>query len=262
MLLGVSRSSLYYEPQPPSAGDLALLRRIDELFLQHPYYGSRRMRVALQREGHLLNRKHAQRLMRLLGIEGMAPGPSTSRPHPEHLVFPYLLKGLAIERPNQVWSSDITYLPTAHGYAYLVAIMDWFSRAILSWRISNAMTVDFCLETLEEALRRFDAPEIFNTDQGAQFTSREFVGAVHDAGARMSMDGQGRCRDNIFIERVWRSLKYEEVYLKSYEDVRATRQGVGQWFRFYNHRRPHQALDYHTPMSVYRDRPRPLPRAA
>lgn len=252
-LLQVSRSGLYYEPVSASEYDLTLMRRIDELYLDHPYYGSRRMAVELGRGGHPVNRKHVQRLMRVMGLEGMAPGPSTSKPHPEHVVFPYLLRGLTVDRPNQVWATDITYLPMAHGYAYLVAVMDWFSRAVLSWRVSNAMTVAFCLEALDEALRTFGVPEILNTDQGAQFTSREFVGAVQASGAKVSMDGQGRCRDNIFVERLWRSLKYEEVYLKAYDDLPAVRRGVGRWFWFYDNERPHQALGYRTPMSVYRD---------
>jgi len=179
--------------------------------------------------------------------------------HPQHAVFPYLLKGLTIDRPNQVWSTDITYLPMAHGYAYLVAVMDWFSRAVLSWRLSNSMTVDFCLEALQEAFRGYGSPEIFNSDQGSQFTDRSFVVAVEESGARVSMDGKGRWRDNVFVERLWRSLKYEEVYLKAYEDMRATRDGVGRWMRFYNHERPHQALGYATPMSIHqagKDRPR------
>lgn len=252
-LLRVSRSALYYEPAAVSADELALMRRIDAVYVEHPYYGSRRMAVELGAGGEPVNRKHVQRLMRIMGLEGMAPGPSTSKPHPEHLVFPYLLRGLTIDRPNQVWATDITYLPMATGYAYLVAVMDWFSRAVLSWRVSNAMTVAFCLEALDEALRTFGTPEIFNTDQGAQFTSREFVGAVQASGARVSMDGQGRCMDNIFVERLWRSLKYEDVYLKAYDDLAAVRGGVGHWFRFYDYERPHQALGYRTPMSVYRD---------
>jgi putative transposase len=251
-LVHVSRSSLYYEPVETSAEELALMRQIDELHLEHPYYGSRRMAVALGAKGHQVNRKHMQRLMRVMGIEGMAPGPSTSKPHPQHTVYPYLLRGVTVERADQVWATDITYLPMEQGYAYLVAIMDWFSRAVLAWRVSNSLMVDFCLEALEEALRRFGPPEIFNSDQGSQFTDRSFVALVEEAGARMSMDGRGRWRDNVFTERLWRSLKYEEVYLKAYEDVRGARQGIASWFRFYNHDRPHQALGYATPMKIYR----------
>lgn len=261
-LLHVSRSSLYYDPVETPAEELALMRRIDELYLKRPYYGSRRMVVALEAEGLTINRKHVQRLMQVMGIEGMAPGPSTSKPHPQHAVFPYLLKGLTIDRPNQVWSTDITYLPMAHGYAYLVAVMDWFSRAVLSWRLSNSMTVDFCLEALQEAFRGYGSPEIFNSDQGSQFTDRSFVVAVEESGARVSMDGKGRWRDNVFVERLWRSLKYEEVYLKAYEDMRATRDGVGRWMRFYNHERPHQALGYATPMSIHQTAKNRARRAA
>lgn len=252
MLLGLSRSGLYYEPAPESSVDLGLMRRIDEVYLERPYFGSRRMTVTLQTAGHDVNRKHVQRLMRLMGLEGMAPGPNTSRPHPEHVVYPYLLKGLVIDRPDMVWATDITYIPLASGWAYLVAIMDWFSRAVLAWRLSNTMTTLFCVEALEEALRNHGPPGIFNTDQGAQFTDQDFVGVLKRHNVRISMDGKGRCMDNIFVERLWRSLKYEEVYLHAPDDVRQARSGIGRWFRFYNDERPHQALDYLTPSHVYR----------
>lgn len=232
--------------------ELVLMRRIDEIFLERPYYGSRRMAVVLTREGRLTNRKLAQRLMRIMGLEGMAPGPSTSKPHPEQVKYPYLLKGLKITRPNQVWATDITYLPMAHGFGYLVAIMDWYSRAVLAWRISNTLTVDFCVEALQEALRHHRNPEIFNTDQGAQFTSKEFIDVLISKGVSVSMDGKGRCMDNIFVERLWRSLKYEEVYLRAYDDLREANDRIGQWIQFYNFERPHQALDYRTPFEVHR----------
>jgi putative transposase len=250
-LLSLNRSTMYYEQLEVSEEERALMRRIDEVYLEHPYFGSRRMAQWLSRERLPVNRKRAQRLMRVMGLEGMAPGPSTSRPHPEHVKYPYLLKGLAILRPNQVWASDITYLPLAHGYGYLVAVMDWFSRAVLAWRISNALTVEFCVEALQEALRHQDAPTIFNTDQGVQFTSEDFTGALKAEGIRISMDGKGRFRDNIFVERLWRSLKYEEVYLHAYADLREARESIGRWFQFYNRERQHQALGYRTPMEVH-----------
>lgn len=250
-LLNLNRSTIYYEPVGVSEEELVMMRRIDEIYLKWPFYGSRRIAVTLSREGRPTNRKLVQRLMRLMGLEGMAPGPSTSKPRPEHKKYPYLLKGLKIVRPNQVWSTDITYLPLAHGYGYLVAIMDWFSRAVLGWRISNTLTVDFCIEALQEALHNYPSPEIFNTDQGAQFTSEDFIKTVEGNGIRMSMDGKGRCVDNIFVERLWRSLKYEEVYLRAYEDLREARERIGKWLYFYNTERPHQALNYLTPQEIH-----------
>jgi putative transposase len=251
-LLQVARSGLYYQPVEVSPDELALMRRIDGVYLERPYYGSRRMTVALQAEGREVNRKHVQRLMRLMGLEGMAPGPHTSRPHPEHVIYPYLLRGLKVVRPNQVWATDITYLPLAYGWAYLVAVMDWFSRAVLAWRVSNTLATSFCIEAIEEALRQHGPPDIFNSDQGAQFTDSAFTGVLKAHGVAISMDGKGRCMDNIFVERLWRSLKYEEVYLNAYCDVREAWAGTGRWLRFYNHERPHQALGYQTPMQVYR----------
>lgn len=250
-LLQLARSSLYYEPVEVSAEELALMRRIDELYLKHPYFGSRRMTAALGREGVHVNRKRIQRLMGAMGLEGMAPGPGTSQPHPEHVIYPYLLRDLQVVRADHVWAADITYVPLAQGFAFLVAILDWFSRAVLAWRLSNTLAVDFCIEALEEALERQGPPDIFNTDQGAQFTADEFTQVLKRHDVRISMDGKGRCRDNIFVERLWRSLKYEEVYLHAYEDLREAREGIGRWLRFYNHRRPHQALEYRTPMEVY-----------
>ena len=251
-LLHLARSNLYYEPVEQDAEELELMRQIDKLYLEHPYYGSRRMEVVLRQQGQLINRKRVQRLMRLMGLEGMAPGPRTSRPHPEHPRFPYLLRNLEILRPDQVWASDITYVPLERGWAYLVVIMDWFSRAVLAFRLSNTLSVEFCLEALEEALSQWGPPEIFNTDQGAQFTSIEWVAVLLAHEVRVSMDGKGRWMDNVFVERLWRSLKYEAVYPRAYADVHEAWAGISRWLHFYNHRRPHQALGYQTPMHVYR----------
>jgi putative transposase len=251
-LLGVSRSSLYYEAVPTDPDELALMRRIDELHMQYPFYGSRKIAQELSRVGDPVNRKRIQRLMRLMGIESVAPKPKTSRPAPEHPIYPYLLRNIAISRADQVWAADITYIPMAHGFMYLVAIMDWHSRRVLSWRLSNTLDSAFCVEALKEALARFGAPEIFNTDQGAQFTAEAFTDVLREREVKISMDGKGRWIDNVFIERLWRSLKHEEVYLRAYDDGRAARDGVGRYMRFYNHERPHQALGYQTPDSFYR----------
>jgi len=251
-LLGVNRSSLYYDAVPTDPEELALMRRIDELHLKHPFYGSRKMAQELSKEGDPINRKRTQRLMRVMGIESVAPKPNTSRPAPEHAIYPYLLRNLEISRPNQVWATDITYIPMAHGFMYLVAIMDWYSRRVLSWRLSNTMDPAFCVEALQEALSRFGAPEIFNTDQGAQFTAEAFTDVLHERNVKISMDGKGRWVDNVFIERLWRSLKYEEVYLHAYDDGKAARDGIERYMRFYNYDRPHQALGYQTPAAFYR----------
>jgi len=251
-LLGVARAGLYYQPVEVSAEELALMRRIDELYLKRPYFGSRRMATELRIEGHAANRKRVQRLMRLMGLEGMLPGPHTSRPHPEHPVFPYLLRNLPVVRPNQVWATDITYIPLEHGWAYLVVIMDWYSRAVLSWRLSNSLSTSFCIEALQEALERHGPPDIFNSDQGAQFTDKAFVAVLQGRGVQVSMDGKGRCMDNVFVERLWRSVKYEEVYLNAYAEVREAHEGLSRWLYFYNFERRHQALKDETPMSVYR----------
>ena len=251
-LLHLARSNLYYQPVEADAEELALMRHIDRLYLEHPYYGSRRMEVVLRQQGLLINRKRVQRLMRLMGLEGMAPGPRTSRPHIEHPRFPYLLRNLAIVRPDQVWASDITYVPLERGWAYLVVIIDWFSRAVMAWRLSNTMGVEFCLEALQEALGQWGPPEIFNTDQGAQFTAIEWVAVLLAHEVRVSMDGKGRWMDNVFVERLWRSLKYEAVYPRAYADVHEAWAGISRWLHFYNHQRPHQALGYQTPMHVYR----------
>jgi putative transposase len=250
-LLKVARSTVYYRPVAADPDDLAVMRRIDELHLAYPFYGSRRMAVVLRDDGWLANRKRVQRLMRLMGLEAIYQKPNTSRRHPDHKVYPYLLRGLSIERPNQVWCADITYIPMAKGFVYLVAVMDWFSRRVLSWRLSITMETDFCVDALREAMNRHGRPEIFNTDQGVQFTSAAFLDELSNRGVRISMDGKGRFLDNIFIERLWRSLKYEEVYIKAYGSVAEARQGIGAWFGFYNGKRPHQALDYRTPRAVH-----------
>ena len=252
-LLKVARSTLYYQPAPVSADDLAVMRRMDELYVASPFYGSRRMVAVLRREGVAVNRKRARRLMRLMGLEAIYQKPDTSRAHPEHKVYPYLLRGMIIGRPNQVWCADITYIPMAKGFVYLVAVMDWFSRRVLSWRVSITMEADFCVEALREALDRHGPPEIFNTDQGAQFTGAGFAGELEGLGVRVSMDGRGRYLDNIFIERLWRSLKYEEVFIKAYDAVIEARRGIGGWLAFYNDERPHQALNYRTPREVFED---------
>jgi putative transposase len=250
-LLKVARSTLYYQPVPVGSDELAVMRRIDELHLEYPFYGSRRMAVVLHEDGWVVNRKRARRLMRVMGLETIYQKPNTSRPHPDHKVYPYLLRGLTIDRPNQVWCADITYIPMAKGFVYLVAVMDWFSRRVLAWRLSITMESDFCVDALLEAMDRHGRPEIFNTDQGVQFTSTAFLDELSGQGVRISMDGKGRFLDNIFIERLWRSLKYEEVYIKAYGSVAEARQGIGGWLAFYNEKRPHQALDYRTPRAVH-----------
>jgi putative transposase len=253
-LLHLARSGLYYEPVEVSAGELALMKQIDELHLKCPFFGSRQITATFHRRGMEINRKRVQRLMRIMGLWGQVPGPHTSKPHPEHPIYPYLLRNLDIVRPDQVWAADITYIPLAHGWAYLVAIMDWYSRAVLAWKLSNSLSTDFCIEAMAEALRHHGPPKIFNSDQGCQFTDEHFTGPLKEAGIQISMDGKGRCLDNVFIERIWRSLKYEEVYLTAYEDLREARGGIGGWFHFYGFERPHQALGKATPMEMYRGR--------
>jgi putative transposase len=250
-LLKIARSTLYYRPVPVSADDLAVMRRIDELHLAWPFYGSRRMAAVLRREGWAVNRKRAKRLMRVMAIEAIYQKPNTSKGHPDHKVYPYLLRGLTIDRPNQVWCADITYIPMAKGFVYLVAVMDWFSRRVLSWRLSIIMETDFCVEALREATEMYGPPEIFNTDQGVQFTSAAFVDELASRGVRISMDGKGRYLDNIFIERLWRSLKYEDVYIKAYGSVTEARRSLGEWLAFYNDVRPHQSLGYRTPREIF-----------
>ncbi len=250
-LLKVARSTLYYQPVPMDANDLALMRRMDELYTKWPFYGSRRMVAALRQDGWIVNRKRVRRLMRVMGLEAIYQKPNTSKGHPDHKVYPYLLRGLSIDRPNQVWCADITYIPMAKGFVYLVAVMDWFSRRVLSWRLSITMEADFCVEALQEAIARHGQPEIFNTDQGVQFTSAGFLDELESHGIRVSMDGKGRFLDNIFIERLWRSLKYEDVFIKAYGSVAEARRGIGGWLSFYNEERLHQALGYRTPRAVF-----------
>jgi len=252
-LLKVARSTLYYRPAPVSADDLAVMRRIDELYLASPFYGSRRMTAVLRREGWPVNRKRIRRLMRVMALVAIYQKPNTSRKHPDHKVYPYLLRGLIIDRPNQVWCADITYIPMAKGFVYLVAVMDWFSRRVLAWRVSITLEADFRVDALRDAMHRYGQPEIFNTDQGVQFTSAPFLTELETRGVRISMDGKGRFLDNIFIERLWRSLKYEEVFIKAYGSVREARLGIDGWLAFYNDERPHQALDYRTPRAVFED---------
>jgi len=249
-LLGVNRASLYYAPAGESAEKLRLMRLLDEQYTRTPFYGSRRMTAWLQVQGHEVNRKRVSRLMELMGIEAVYPKPKLSRPGEGHKIYPYLLEGVAVERVNQVWSTDITYIRMAHGFAYLVAVMDWFSRFVLSWSLSVTMEVAFCVEALKRALRR-GRPAIFNSDQGSQFTSEKFTGELAGRQIAISMDGRGRCLDNIFVERLWRSLKYEEVYLKDYASVTEARAGIARYFQFYNHERLHQSLDYRTPAAIY-----------
>ena len=250
-LLELDRGSYYYQPGEESAENLDIMRRIDRMYVKWPFLGSRRLVEFLRREGIGVNRKRIQRLMRLMGLEAIYPKQHLSANGADHRIYPYLLRGLAIVRPNQVWSTDITYIPMRHGFLYLVAILDWYSRYVVAWRLSNSLETAFCRDALEEALRT-GSPDIFNTDQGVQFTSDEFTQVLRDAGVKVSMDGKGRVFDNIFTERLWRSVKYEEVYLKAYEDGWEAQQSMGQYFMFYNTSRPHQALDYQTPAEVYR----------
>ena len=254
-LLKVARSSLYWRPAAVSEDDLRLMRRIDELYLATPFYGARRMVAVLRRDGWTVNRKRVRRLMRVMRIEAIYQKPNTSRSHPDHVVYPNLLRGLVIDRSNQVWCADITYIPLAKGFVYLVAVMDWFSRRVLAWRLSTGMDTGFCVEALQEALDRYGTPNIFNTDQGAQFTSTAFTGVLTAGGVRISMDGKGRYLDNIFIERLWRSLKYEDIYIKAYASVPEARRGIGCWLSFYNDERLHQALGYRTPREVFQAPP-------
>ncbi len=250
-LLSVSRSSFYYAPKGESPETLALMRRIDELFLKYPFYGSRQMARQLRREEIVVGRHRVRRLMRLMGLEAIYQAPRTSAPQPAHRTYPYLLKGLSIGRSNQVWCADITYIPVQRGFMYLVAVMDWATRHVLAWRLSNTMDAGFCVEALREALARYGRPEIFNTDQGSQFTSLEFTGVLKDADVAISMDGRGRYMDNIFIERLWRSLKYEAVYLHELTDGFKAERVIGEWIDFYNTERPHSALAGQTPAEAY-----------
>lgn len=251
-LLGLSKGGLYYESKPMDEYNLELMDLIDKQYLDTPFYGSRKMVAVLKRHGHSVNRKRVQKLMQLMGLEAIYPRPNLSQRHSKHKVYPYLLSGLSIERPNHVWSTDVTYIRVLGGFVYLIAVMDWYSRYILSWRVSNSLDVSFCLEALSEALNK-GTPEIFNTDQGSQFTSSAFVNELETKGVKVSMDSKGRFLDNIFIERLWRSLKYEEVYIKDYQSksVPQATESLGDYFELYNVRRPHQALEYRAPQEVH-----------
>ena len=253
-LLDISRSGLYYQPAGVSQEDLTLMKLIDRQYLATPFYGARRIAAWLRKQGYHVNRKRVRRLMGLMGLKAIYRRPRTSVPAPSHKVYPYLLSGMEVRRPNEVWAADITYIPMARGFLYLVAIMDWYSRYVLSWRLSNTLDADFCIDALEEALSKA-RPDIFNTDQGAQFTSEVFTRLLEQHGVRISMDGKGRYSDNLFIERLWRTVKYEEVYLKAYQNGRDARVGIADYFRFYNAERPHQALGYQTPAEVFTSSP-------
>jgi putative transposase len=256
-VLNISRGSVYYKPRPVSAEDLALMRRLDELHLDYPFAGSRMLRDMLGREGVEVGRRHVATLMKRMGIEAIYRRPNTSKPAPGNKIYPYLLRGLKVERPNQVWAMDITYIPMARGFVYLAAVVDWFSRRVLSHRVSITMEADFCVEALEEALAKHGKPGIFNTDQGSQFTSEAFTGMLTANEIAISMDGKGAWRDNVFVERIWKSVKYEEIYLHAYDSVGEARTSIGRYLDFYNGRRPHSSLDRHTPDEAYFD---PTPR--
>jgi len=250
-LVSISRASFYRQPAGETPENIELMRVIDEAFMETPWYGSRQMMRHLRRQGWCVGRKRVRRLMRKIGLSPIYQAPKTSAPHPQHRIYPYLLRHLAIERPDQVWCADVTYIPMRRGFLYLVAIMDWFSRKVLAWRLSNTMDADFCVAALEEAIARHGRPDIFNTDQGSQFTSFAFTTTLKDAGIRISMDGRGRWMDNVFIERLWRSLKYECVFLNAFETGSEARSGIGSWIGYYNSRRPHSAFDGRTPDEVY-----------
>jgi putative transposase len=249
--LNISRSSVYYLPRPVSSADLALMRRIDELHLEFPFAGSRMLRGLLAAEGSKVGRRHVKTLMQRMGIEALYRRPRTTKPEPGHKIYPYLLRGVEITRANQVWAMDITYIPMARGFVYLAVVLDWFSRRVLSWRVSITMEAAFCVETLEEALAKHGKPEIFNTDQGSQFTGAAFTGVLANNDIAISMDGKGAWRDNVFVERLWRSVKYEEVYLRAYDSVSEARASIRRYFDFYNRRRPHSSLDATTPDHAY-----------
>jgi putative transposase len=253
--LNVSRGSVYYLPRPVSAADLALMRRIDELHLEFPFAGSRLLRDLLAAEGNKIGRRHVATLMKRMGIEALYRRPRTTKPEPGHKIYPYLLRGMAITRPNQVWAMDITYIPMARGFVYLAVVLDWFSRRVLSWRVSITMEATFCVETLQEALAKYGKPESVNTDQGSQFTGVDFTGVLIKNGIAISMDGKGAWRDNVFVERLWRSVKYEEVYLRAYDSVSDARASIGRYLDFYNGRRPHTSLDRRTPDQAYFNQP-------
>jgi putative transposase len=259
--LNVSRSSVYYLPRPVREADLAIMRRLDQLHLEFPFAGSRLLKGLLAAEGSQIGRRHVKTLMRRMGIEALYRRPRTTKPEPGHKIYPYLLRGKEITRPNQVWATDITYIPMARGYVYLAVVMDWASRRVLSWRVSITMEAAFCVETLQDALVKYGKPEIFNTDQGSQFTGAAFTGVLADNGIAISMDGKGAWRDNVFVERLWRSVKYEEVYLRAYDNVGEARTSIGRYLDFYNRRRPHSSLDGTTPDQAYFE-PLPIRMAA
>ena len=254
-LLQVSRSSVYYKPRPLSEDELKLMRTIDELHLEHPFAGNRMLRDFLQCDGVCIGRRHMRTVMRRMGIEAIYRKPNTSKPAQGHKIYPYLLRDIAVTRVNQVWSTDITYVPMKRGFVYLIAVIDWFSRRVLSWKLSISMDVSFCLEALDEAIEKYGKPDIFNTDQGSQFTSEAFTGRLNKEGIKISMDGKGRWCDNVFIERFWRSIKYEEIYLHAYDTVSEARSGIGRYIQFFNNRRPHSSLQAQTPDQVYFNRP-------
>ena len=249
--LGISRGTAYYQPKPVSPRDQVLMNRIDRLHLELPFAGARMLRDLLRQEGLKVGRKHVSTLMKRMGIEALYRKPKTTKRHPAHKVYPYLLRNLPVTRANQVWAMDISYIPMARGFVYLVAVLDWYSRRVLSWKVSTTMDVHFCLEAVEEAIANYGTPEIMNTDQGSQFTGQAFTGLLKENNIRISMDGKGAWRDNVFVERLWRSVKYEEVYLHAYDSVSSTRAGLDRYFRFYNTRRPHSSLDRQTPDQVY-----------
>ena len=260
--LGISRGSVYYLPRPPSVADLALMHRIDRLHLDYPFAGSRMLQGLLNADGHSVGRRHVATLMRKMGIEALYRRPNTSKPAPGHKVYPYLLRNLPVTRPNQAWAMDITYIPMARGFVYLAAVVDWFSRRVLAWRLSITLSADFCIEALEEALDHHGRPDIFNTDQGSQFTSVDFIKTLTDADVKISMDGKGAWRDNVFVERLWRTIKYEEVYLHAYTSVPEARTAIARYLIFYNTRRPHSSLDRKTPDQAYFNMPKPILAAA
>jgi len=261
-LLGISRGSVYYRPRPVPASDLALMRRIDALHMDYPFAGSRMLKGLLRREGFEVGRLHVATLMRRMGIEAIDRRPNTSKPAPGHKIYPYLLRNLNVTRANQVWATDITYVPMARGFVYLAAVIDWFTRKVLSWRLSTTLETGFCIEAVEEAMARHGKPEIFNTDQGSQYTSTGFTGMLREAGIAISMDGKGAWRDNVFIERLWRTIKYEEIYLHAYASVTEARDGIGRYIDFYNERRPHSSLAGRTPDEAYGNELPPILAAA
>lgn len=249
-MLGLYRSGLYYEPRTPDEEELELMRAIDEEYLEHPYYGRRRMTIAMQARGFTVGQKRIRSAMQTMGLEAIYPKPNLSAMNPEHKKFPYLLRNLIIDHPDQAWGADITYIPLPYGFGYLFAIIDWYSRYVIAWELSNLLDTDFCMEALERGLSK-TRPKIFNTDQGVQFTSHQFTNRLENDGIRISMDGKGRALDNVFVERLWRSVKYEDIYPKRYETLKAVREGLKAYFEYYNERRPHQGLGYQTPSKVY-----------